>query len=274
MRTHPTFRPKTALVTGASMGIGAELARQLAARGTSLVLVARTRPALEALAEELRARHDVRVEIVVEDLAAAGAAERVASAVRARGTSIELLVNNAGFGAHGAFAEAPVDSARGQIAVNVSALVELTHAFLPQLIDAQGGILNVGSTAGFQPVPHMAVYGATKAFVLSFSEALWAELADSGVRVTALCPGATDTPFFARAGEAAALGKKASAADVARFGLAALDAGRPSAIFGFGNWLLANLGRAAPRETTLRIARRVMRANAQRALALPSRAGR
>ncbi len=213
------FAGKTVLVTGASMGIGAVFARELARIGARPVLVARSKDKLDELAKELEGAH-----VIAEDLGKPGAARRVFDAVTALGLDVDVLINNAGFGLHGPFAELSIDTQRESIELNVTALVELTHVFLPMLERRQGGVIQVASTAAFQPVPYLAVYAASKAFVLSFSEALWDEYRGRGVRVLALCPGATDSAFFARSGEGAALGKKAAPEDVVRLGLEAFRA--------------------------------------------------
>jgi short-subunit dehydrogenase len=245
------------------MGIGAVFAKRLAADGCHVVLVARSKQKLEALAGTLRSAHGVKAEAIVADLTKPGAAAAVLEATRARGLEIDLLINNAGFATHGAFEQTPITRLVEEVTLNVTALMELTHAFLPQLLERRGAIINVASTAAFQPIPQMAVYGATKAFVLSFSEALWAEYQSRGVRVLALCPGATETPFFEVAGEAAALGKKAAPEAVVELGLAALAKGRTHVIHGFGNYVLANLNRFVPREFTVKLTRSVMEKNAQ-----------
>lgn len=250
------FSGKTVVLTGASMGIGAAFARALAPRGAQLVLVARSRDRLDALARELG---PARARVVVEDLIAPGAAARVAAAVG----EADVLINNAGFGAHGAFAAQPLESQRDQVELNVRAVVELSHAFLPGIERRRGGVIHVASTAAFQPVPYMAVYGATKAFVLSFSEALWAEYRGRGVRITAVCPGATETPFFERAGQSAAVGKKASPEAVVEVALRAFDRNRPSVIHGVANYLTAQSPRWFPRGVVARISARVMRPRRQ-----------
>lgn len=265
MQKHPPEN-RNALITGASMGIGAEFARQLAARRYDLVLVARSRDKLEALAATLRKVHGVRVEVIAEDLTREGAVERVHTEVARRGITLHLLVNNAGFATHGPFEQMPIARQLEEITLNVSALVAITHAFVPHLLATRGAVLNVASTAAFFPVPSMAVYGATKAFVLSFSEALWAELGDRGVKVIALCPGATETPFFEIAGEAAAVGAKAKPSDVVRLGLASLETKRTHAIHGLGNYILSNLARFVPRAFAARLTADVMRKNVARAL--------
>lgn len=248
------FRGRTVLLTGASKGLGAEFARALSQQGARLVLLARGRAELEALAQELGGAH-----VLVEDLARPGAARRVFDAVNALGLEVDVLINNAGFGAHGPFTALSLEMQRDELEVNVGALVELTHLFLPGLERRQGGVLNVASTAAFQPVPFMAVYAASKAFVLSFSEALWAEYQPRGVRVVALCPGATDTAFFARAGEAAAFGARARPEDVVRLGLDAFRSNRASVVHGAGNRFVTLLTRLAPRAFTARLSGRLMR---------------
>lgn len=253
------FSEKTVVVTGGSMGIGAAFARELARRGARLVLVARSEARLRALAEDLTKTHGVRVDVLAMDLAGPGAARRVLAEVRARGLVVDVLINNAGFAAYGPFESVPLDTQSEEVALNVGALVELTHVFLPDIERRRGGVIQVASTAAFQPVPFMAVYAASKAFVLSFSEALWAEYRERGVRVLALCPGATDTPFFARAGEAAAFGKKAQAEDVVRVGLEAFEKNRSHVVHGAGNYFTSLLSRWATREFTARLSAKLMR---------------
>jgi short-subunit dehydrogenase len=245
-----------ALVSGASAGIGVEFARQLAARGYDLVLAARRRDRLDALAADLRASHaGLQVHVVSTDLSAADAATRLASDLAGDGIAVDLLVNNAGFGAYGAFVASDPANAANMIALNVAAPVALARAFVPGMVERRrGGIINVASTAAFQPVPGMAVYGATKAFVLSFSEALHEEVRRSGVRVTALCPGATETEFFGIAGERAAVGRKRSVGDVVRTGLRAFERKRAVAIDGPANTLLAGGVRFMPRAIVMRMA--------------------
>ncbi|MCY1059735.1 SDR family oxidoreductase [Nannocystis sp. SCPEA4] len=260
------FAGKTVLVTGGSMGIGAAFAHELARRGARLVLVARSEDKLRALAATLAA-HGTAVEVVAEDLAQPGASRRVVAAVRARGLEVDVLINNAGFAAYGPFTTVPLPTQREEIDLNVGALVELTHLFLPEIERRQGGVIQVASTAAFQAVPYMAVYAASKAFVLSFSEALWAEYRGRGVRILALCPGATDTPFFARAGEAAAFGKKATAEDVVRVGLKAFAADRSHVVHGVSNYVTALSSRWFTREFVAKLSGRLMRPRAGKELA-------
>lgn len=247
------FAAKTVVITGGSMGLGAAFARELSRRGARVVLVARSQERLLRLAEELGG-----AQVVVEDLARPGAARRVFDAVKAKGLEVDVLVNNAGFATYGPFAEVPLETQREELDLNVGALVELTHLFLPMLERRQGGVIQVASTAAFQPVPFMAVYAASKAFVLSFSEALWAEYRQRGVRVLALCPGATDTSFFQRAGEAAAFGKKARPEEVVRLALTAFRKNRSFAVHGAGNFFTAFLARLFTREFTAKVSGRLM----------------
>ncbi|MCU0696980.1 MAG: SDR family oxidoreductase [Myxococcaceae bacterium] len=264
------FDGKTVIITGGSTGIGAAFAEALAPRGARLVLVARSKERLETLARDLRSTHRAQVDTVALDLAAPGGVAQLVSALEAAGATPDVLVNNAGFATYGAFATQGLEPQLDEVALNVSVVVELTHRLLPGLVARRGGLLNVASTAAFQPVPFMAVYGATKAFVLSFTEALWAEYRSQGLRVLALCPGATETPFFDRVGAAeASVGAKASPHEVAALGLRALLEDRPSVVHGFGN----RLGTLAPRFVTraqaARITESLMRPRTTAALPAP-----
>jgi short-subunit dehydrogenase len=249
MKKQFDFAGKTVLVTGASAGIGAAFARELSRRGATVVLVARSEGRLARLAAELGRAH-----VIVADLSTPGAARRVYDAIAAKGIEVDVLINNAGFGLHGSFEALPLATQRDEIELNVAALVELTHLFLPMIERRQGGIIQVASMAAFIAVPYMAVYAATKAFVLSFSLALWAEYRERGVRVLALVPGATETSFFERAGEGAAAGaKKARPEDVVRVGLGAFVAGRASVVHGSTNRVFAFLSRFSSRELGARM---------------------
>jgi len=245
----------TALITGASSGIGLELAKLFAADGHDLVLVARRADLLEALARELRGRSGITVRVWPEDLADPAAPTRLFERARSEGVAIDMLVNNAGFGALGPFADLPGERQLAMIDLNIRALTDLCHLFLPAMRQRrQGRILNVASMAGFLPGPHMAVYYASKAYVLSFSEALSAELAGSGVTVTCLCPGMSPTGFQDAADMA---GSRLSAfpgmapAMVARAGYDALMAGRRLIVPGFGNKLAISAIRLVPRGLVL-----------------------
>lgn len=258
-------RGSFALVTGASSGIGACFARALAARGKHLVLVARSKDKLEDLAREIRAKHSLRIEVVPQDLSAEGAAQRLVSTLNERGMAIDLLVNNAGFGAQGDFWKLPLDRQSQMLRLNIVALAELTHLLLPPMLARRsGGIINVSSTASFQPVPYTSVYSATKAFVTSFSMALAEEVRDYGVKVVALCPGGTATNFF----DASQYTKREfpgglqAPEAVVEAGLRALDRGRSLAITTFLNRLMVASLRLAPRRMVAREAGKMFRPKA------------
>lgn len=241
----------TALVTGASAGLGMRFAEALARDGHDLILTARRAARLEALALAIRAEAGVKVTVIPADLAEPGAVPAPMAEIGRQGLAVNTLVNNAGFGASGPLAGADPDRIVRMIELNCRALVELTRAVLPGMIQMRsGGILNIASTAAFQPGPGMAVYYATKAFVLSFSEAVHEEVRGQGVRVAALCPGATATEFFDTAGtsETFALRKLAGdPAKVVRDGLRALEANRAVKVSGAMNAVMAASVRFTPR---------------------------
>ena len=248
--TSPT-RP-LALVTGASSGIGADLARELAKDGHDLVLSARTVPPMQSLADELR-RHGANSIVIAADLAKPGAAGEMAGEIETRGLQIDVLIANAGLGGIGRFDQMDPQRIGDMLMINVVALTELTRVVVPGMVArGRGKVLLVASTASFQPGPRMAVYFATKSYVLSLGEALTYELRNSGVTVTTLCPGATATNFFNAAGaNEIALQPAMSASQVARIGYRALKAGRRVAITGMLNRILALGGRHAPHSLTL-----------------------
>jgi hypothetical protein len=255
---------QTALITGASSGLGLELAKLFAADRHDVILLARRRARLEALAAELGADHGVRAHVVVADLGAAGGVEQALAEIGRLGVDVDFLVNNAGFGGSGPFAERDAARELEMIQVNVTALVALTRALLPgMLARRRGRVLNVGSTAGFQPGPFMAVYYASKAFVNLFTEALAYELRGTGVTATVSCPGATATEFGEIAGNERSrlfrLGA-ASAETVAAEAYAAMHAGRPMAIHGLRNKLVVQLLRVSPRAAVRAIAAALNRA--------------
>lgn len=230
-----------ALITGASSGIGAEFARQLAARGMHLVLVARRREPMEALAEELRVRHATRCEIIAADLTDASAPGRVVSEVSQLGIRVSLLVNNAGFGVVGEVEDAQLDRLLELIRLNVSAVTEMTYRLLPEMMERrQGAIVNVSSLSAFQPVAYMGVYAASKAYVLHLSEALAIEVRNRGVTILAVCPGVTQTPFFDIAGAPGWLQKHHSSTpeEVVRASIKALMKRRMVIVPGWANYLL------------------------------------
>ena len=249
------WRGKWALVTGASAGIGVALAEELAAGGTHLVLTARRKKRLEELAKDLRARHNVKTEVVAEDLAEPSAPERIFAFTKERGIEIELLINNAGFGQ---FGELPlVDRQRllDMVQVNCSAVVHLTRLYLPEMVKRRrGDVLILASTASFQAVPYISTYAATKAFDLLFAEGLAEEMKPYGIRVCALCPGSTESEFHAVAGQEKFQRKSETAEKVARTGLKALAAGKTYVISGLGNYLGAHGERLVPRRFVTRIA--------------------
>ena len=246
------YERQTVLITGASSGIGAAFARRLAARGSGLVLVARRRDRLESLAAELERAHGVTVHAIAQDLGSVTAGVDLSSAVAAADLRITGVINNAGFGTFGDFVgEDPVRLAQ-EIAVDISAPVQITAAFLPGMVEAgEGFLINVASMAAYAPTPRMAVYGAAKAFVLSFTESLWAETRSTGVTVFALSPGATSTEFNAVVGtdDATAGARMRTPDDVVATALAHLDRRNPgpSVIDGSSNRLGANVGRVMSR---------------------------
>lgn len=256
--------PETVLITGASGGIGLDLAREFARHGYNLILAARNVDRLQEIAAELRDT-GVRVEVIARDLANAQAAAGLLREIRERGLVVNILVNNAGFGLHGKFAELAVAEQVGMIQLNVTTLVALTRLLLPGMLERKHGrILNVASTAAFQPGPFMAVYYASKSFVLSFSEALAEELRGSGVTVTALCPGPTRTGFGERSGmDKTALFQAAAVMDsapVARAGFEGCVRGKRLVIPGMMNSLGALGTRLMPRALLTRVIGKMQRA--------------
>jgi short-subunit dehydrogenase len=250
----------TALVTGASGGIGYELAKLFAHDGYDLVLVARSGEKLAQFAGELQRQFGVSVKCVALDLSATPAPAFLFDQLKREGIAVDFLVNNAGYGVFGEFAAMAMDDVLGQINLNIIALTALTRLFLPAMIArGSGKIMNVASTAGFQPGPLMAVYYATKAYVISFSEALANEVRGTGVSVTCFCPGATDTGFAARAGnDKSRLFKQFGAMNVtkvARDGYRGMMRGKTLVISGVRNWLVAESVRFAPRKTVTAVSR-------------------
>jgi uncharacterized protein len=262
------YTGKTALITGASSGIGEAFAPILAARGMNLVLVARSEDKLRARAQALSEQYGIRADFVPADLCRAGAAQEVYRRTQELGVPVDLLVNNAGFGTYGGFDTLAPQREHEEIMLNVTALVDLTHAFVPAMAERKaGGIINVASIAAFQPLPYHAVYGASKAFVLSFSLALWAEYRTRGVRVVALCPGPTATNFFTalEAPEMPVMGRMHTPEAVVMAGLRALEQGRPYAVEGRRNAFGAQLTHMTPLALTTRVFARVMHPRHQEA---------
>jgi len=253
-------KTQTALITGASGGIGYELAKLFARDGYNLVLVARNGDKLNRVAAELREQYGITVKAIALDLSAVPSSRFLFDQLQGEAVVVDVLVNNAGFGGFGEFAGMREDEILGQIQLNITALTHLTRLFLPgMLARGRGKIMNVASTAAFQPGPLMAVYYATKAYVLSFSEALANEVAGSGVVVSCFCPGATDTGFAKRAGtEDSRLFKKIGAMNVetvALDGYRGLMEGKTVVISGMQNWLVAESVRFAPRKWVTAISR-------------------
>lgn len=248
-----------ALVTGASAGIGKAFAQALAQRRYNLVLVARSEEKLQAIAQRLKGQTGVDVYILAQDLTVPEAAAQVFAAVEEKNLTVDLLVNNAGFGDYGGFSDSSRSKQLTMIQLNIAALVDLTYQFLPSMQQhGSGGIINLSSTAAFLPIPYMSVYGATKAFVLNFSEALWAENREKGVKVLAVCPGPVKTEFFQEAGfnDSAApkiAGPVTTPEAVAQEALGAYDAAQSHIVTGgIYNQLVSILPRFLPRTNLLK----------------------
>ena len=253
----------TCLVTGASAGIGADIARELARRGHGVTLVARRTERLEELAEELKAEHEIRAETLACDLGDPAARDRMLEELAELGLTVEVLVNNAGFGSAGRFHELDGDREVEMVRLNVEAVVALCTRFVPPMVARrQGAVLNVASIAGFQPVPRQVTYGASKAFVLSFTEGLHADLAGTGVTATALCPGPVKTEFADTAGiDESSLGVPdaiwTDSTQVAEQRMQGLERGRRVVVPGALNRATALGGQHVPRSLLLRVANRV-----------------
>lgn len=250
---------KTALVTGASSGIGATFAQELANRQYNLVLVARSQDKLQQLAQQLEKDHQIQTEVIPQNLAEPNAPQTLFDTITAKGINIDLLINNAGFGDYGLFANRSLTRQLEMIQLNISAIVALTHLFLtPMRQQGEGGIINVSSIAAFQPIPYMSIYAATKAFVLNFSEAMWEENKDAGVTVTCVCPGPTETEFFIKANFPNSITESSqqnytSPEEVVKAALNAFEQKQANIVpGGFPNQLIANLPRFLPREALVK----------------------
>jgi uncharacterized protein len=253
---------KTALITGASSGIGYELAGLFAQNGHDLVLVARNKRRLDGLAKELAQKFGVKATVLVKDLSGPTAAGDIVAELQNHGLDIDILVNNAGFNEYGPLHEVSLETELQMIQVNITTLTQLTKLLLPGMLKKNSGkILNIGSTASFAPGPFVAVYSASKAYVLSFSEALAEELKDTGVTVTVLCPGSTRTEFAERAkmiDSRIFQGRLMSAREVAEIGFRALMEGRMTVIAGIANKLMVFSQRFAPRKIVARMSRNLL----------------
>jgi short-subunit dehydrogenase len=246
---------ETALITGASSGIGAAFARELARRHYNLILVARSEDKLNTLAQELQNQYPIQVEVIVQDLGQPQAATQVYQTVKDRDLTVDLLINNAGFGDYGPFASCSRSRQLEMIHLNIAALVELTHCVLPSMQQRRSGsIINVASIASFQPLPYLSVYAASKAFVLSFSESLWAENRDFNLRIQALCPGPTQSNFFQQAGFPQTMNNNQKVTivppeKVVQDSLRGLEKNQPVVVTGtFKAHIIVNLPRFFPRE--------------------------
>ncbi len=258
---------KTALITGASYGIGEAFARELAHQNYNLVLVARSQDKLEKLAQELQEKEGIKAMIIPQDLTQTNAGKLVYDQVNTQGWIIDLLINNAGFGDYGNFCDRALDKQINMIQLNVTVLTELTGLFLPEMKKrGKGRIINVASIAGFQPLPYMSIYGATKAFVISFSEAIWAENRESDINILALCPGPTESNFFERAEFPTSFGKGKEnslfpAEKVVKEALEAVEKNQCTLVTGgIGNQIIVNLPRFFPRELLVSGAEKQFRA--------------
>ncbi len=251
----------TTLITGASSGIGAAFARKLAARGRNVFLVARSEDKLIALCNELGRLTSIRAQYLTLDLQQPDAGAQLLEETNKRGLEIEMLINNAGFGSMGEFVKLDLNHELEMIQLNVRSLVELTHRFLgPMRERKRGTIINVASTAAFQAVPYMATYAATKAFVLSFSEALWDENRLHGIHVMALCPGVTETNFFQAAGiDRPPMRTIQTAEEVVETALRALARRKSTVISGWSNFLVVETERFVPRSLVTKVAGKALR---------------
>ncbi|HSE31772.1 MAG TPA: SDR family oxidoreductase [Pyrinomonadaceae bacterium] len=251
----------TTLITGSSSGIGAAFARKLARRGRNVLLVARSEDQLITLCNELGRISGVRAQYFAIDLTEPDTSKRLFEETRKRQLEIDMLVNNAGFGSMGDFARLDLENELRMIDLNVRSVVELTHRFLaPMRERKQGTIINVASTAGFQAVPFMATYAATKAFVLSFSEALWEENRKHGIHVMALCPGVTETNFFqASKMDHPPMRTIQTPEEVVDVALRGLARGRSSVISGWTNYLMVETERLFPRSAVIKLTGRALR---------------
>ena len=249
----------TALITGASGGIGKCFAQKLSAKNTNLIIVARSEDKLNALAQELQQQYKINVEVIVKDLSQTSAPQEVFDAVQAKGLSVDILINNAGFGDYGEFVQTDCDRQIQMIQLNNIAVVALTHKFLPQMRErGSGSIINVSSIAAYQPLPYVSVYAASKAFVRSFSEALWAENRQYGVRVLVVSPGPTETNFFEEANFPPALARNAKSMstpeEVVDEAMKALENGNAAVVVGgIASKFITGLSSVIPRETLLNV---------------------
>ncbi len=255
------FRNRTALITGASGGIGEEFAHQLAGLGANLILVARRADKLADLRTTLLTRTPgIEIDVLTADLSLPGSGAQLATQIGDLGRQVDILINNAGVGSHGDFVDLDPEALAAQIQLNCGSLVDLTARFLPAMVKARKGlVINVASTAAFQPTPTMAVYGATKAFVRSFTESLWQETQGTGVRVLTLCPGATETEFFARTGKQFMTRGRQTSRQVVDTALAFVDKSGPTVVSGLLNTVLATSTRLLPSRVLAPVSQLIMK---------------
>lgn len=256
---------KTALITGASSGIGEAFANQLAAEGSDLILVARSEDKLKAIAQRIHKDHGADVEVITADLGQRSPGAALATEVAKRGYQVDLLINNAGFGTFGSFHKQDAGREQGEIALNCAAVVDLAHAFIPGMLERNfGGIINVASVAAFQPLPFMTVYAATKAFVLSFTHGIRGEYRHKGINVTALCPGPVDTPFFEATGvdrlrSTVPKGVMLTSERVVSDCLKAFKAGKAVCVPGAASKMMAMAGHLTPRDLLAKVTAKGMK---------------
>ncbi|QER38336.1 SDR family oxidoreductase [Acinetobacter suaedae] len=254
------FKNSTALITGASSGIGKAYARKFASLGIHLILTARSAQKLHDLADELRKKYNVNIEVIVLDLAQPNSTQILFDEIQARELSVEILINNAGFGKWTKFLDQPVSTYQEMITLNISSVTSLCYLFLPQMLaNKKGLMINISSTGAFQPLPYIAVYGATKSYVLQFTEALAGEYASSGVKFLAVCPGNTETNFT-QVAKANTSGMKSSTVDdVVSATVAALDKNKPTIVVGCSNYLMSQLPRILSRKKMINLVEGMLR---------------
>lgn len=249
-----TFQSKSVLITGASSGIGLSFARLLAKQESNLILVARQKNQLEHIASELKKQYGVEIHVIAADLSEPNAAQKIFTQTQQLNLSVDILVNNAGFGKWGDFLNFDTATYSSMLHLNVIALTDLCHLYLPSMLEKkEGGIINVASTAGFIPVPYAAVYSASKAYVLSLSEALYGEYSNQGITVLALCPGGTQTNFASVADSTVNVNNSFAASPdaVAQDALDAFLKHKPYVIHGWQNYIRSHMPRILPRKTTI-----------------------
>lgn len=247
------FKNSTALITGASSGIGKAYAQKFASLGVHLILTARSEQKLNDLADELRKKYNVNVEVIVLDLAQPNSAQDLFDEIQARNLSVEILINNAGFGKWTKFLDQSVSTYQEMITLNISSVTSLCYLFLPHMLSNKGIMINISSTGAFQPLPYIAVYGASKSYVLQFTEALAGEYASSGVKFLAVCPGNTETNFTQVANADTSGMKSSTVEDVVSATVKALDKNKATVVVGCSNYLTSQLPRILSRQKMINL---------------------